>query len=197
MGETARLFIAVPVAEEVRRAAARLIGGLRDSGADFKWVEPENLHLTLRFLGATPRDRLPEIEALLRRAAQRRRFEASFTGVGAFSSWDDPRVVWVGVGQGAGELAALAESLGPSEAGRPFAAHLTIGRRRGLDGLGAAARMRRRPDDRKEVRWSAWAAAAQAGFPELRQMVDKIVLFESRLTPRGPVYLIRREQSLL
>ena len=179
MGGTARLFIAVPVAEEVRRAAARLIGGLRDSGADFKWVEPENLHLTLRFLGATPLDRLPELEALLRRSAQRRRFEASFAGVGAFSSWDDPKVVWVGVGQGAGELAALAESLGPSEEGRPFAAHLTIGRRRGRRGL-------------DELR----GAAAKAGFPELRQVVDKVVLFESRLTTRGPIYSVRKEEVL-
>ncbi|MDD5627429.1 MAG: RNA 2',3'-cyclic phosphodiesterase [Elusimicrobia bacterium] len=177
---TARLFIAVPAADEVRRAAARLIAELRLSGADFKWVEPENLHLTLRFFGATPLERLPEIESLMGKAARRPRFAVSFGPVGAFNSWEDPKVLWVGVGQGAAELAALAESLGASAEGRPFSAHLTIGRRRGR---GGGERLK--------------AAARRAGFPELRQEVDRIVLFESRLTAQGPAYSIRKEESFL
>lgn len=179
MSQTARLFIAVPAADDVRRAAARLITELRLAGADFKWVEPENLHLTLRFFGATPLDRVSRIEALLSRAARRPRFGISFGPVGAFDSWDDPKVVWVGVDRGAAELAALAETLGASEEGRPFSAHLTIGRRRSRGGL---ERLR--------------AAALRAGFPDLRQDVDRIALFESRLTPRGPTYLVRREAPL-
>jgi len=176
MGQTARLFIAVPVSDEVRRAAARLIAELRLSGADYKWVEPENLHLTLRFLGATPLERIPGIEAILRRAAQRPRFEISFGAVGAFDSWDDPRVVWLSADEGAAELAALAKLLGASEEGRPFSAHLTIGRRRSRSGL---ERLR--------------AAANRAGLQGLRQAVEKVVLFESRLTPQGPKYLVRSE----
>jgi 2'-5' RNA ligase len=179
MAQTARLFIAVPVCDEIRRAAAELIAGLRLSGADFKWVEPENLHLTLRFFGSTPLERLPEIEALMLRAAQRPRFEIAFGSVGAFSSWDDPKVVWVGLDSGALELAALAEALGASEEGRPFSAHLTIGRRRSRGGL---ERLK--------------AAAERAGLPRLRQTVDRVVLFESRLTPQGPKYLVCREGFL-
>jgi 2'-5' RNA ligase len=174
--QTARLFIAVPVADEVRRAAARLIAELRLAGADYKWVEPGNLHLTLRFFGATPLERLAEIEVLMRRAAQRPRFEVSFGVVGAFDSWDDPKVVWVGVTKGGAELGALAKACGGAEEGRPFSAHLTIGRRRGTTG-------------RDRLR----AAALQSGFPELRQVVDRVVLFESRLTLRGPTYLSRGE----
>ena len=179
MAQTARLFIAVPVADEVRRAECRLVDELRLAGADCKWVEPENLHLTLRFFGATPLDQLPQLEALLNQAAQMPRFEASFAGLGAFHSWENAQVVWVGVEQGAAQLAALAQALGASEEGRPFSAHLTIGRirsRRGLDRLKAAA--------------------AKAFFSEVRQAVDKIVLFESRLTPQGPVYLVRKEEAL-
>ena len=179
MSQTARLFIAVPVSDEVRRAAARLIAELRLSGADYKWMQPDNLHLTLRFFGATPLERIPELEALLRRVAQRPRFEISFDSVGAFDSWDDPKVVWVGVDRGAAELAALAEALGASEEGRPFSAHLTIGRRRSRGGL---ERLR--------------AAALQAGFQESRQIVDRVVLFESCLTPQGPKYVVRGEAPL-
>ena len=176
MSQTARLFIAVPVSDEVRLAAARLIAELRLSGADCKWVEPENLHLTLRFFGETPLERIPVIEHLMRRAAQRPQFEVSFGEVGAFDSWDDPQVVWVGVGSGAAGLAALADALRASAEGRPFSAHLTIGRRRSGTGW---ERLR--------------AAALQAGSLESCQTVDRVVLFESRLTLRGPTYLVRGE----
>ena len=159
-----------------RRGSSRSCGS---RGADYKWVEPDNLHLTLRFFGATPLERIPELEALLRRAAQRPQFEISFNFVGAFDSWDDPKVVWVGVDRGAAELAALAEAFGASEEGRPFSAHLTIGRRRSRSGL---ERLR--------------AAALRAGFLELRQIVDRVVLFESRLTPQGPKYVVCREAQV-
>jgi 2'-5' RNA ligase len=180
MPRTARLFIAVPVADVVRRAMARLIADLRLAGADYKWVEPENLHLTLRFFGATPLERIAEIESLMRRAAQRPRFEVSFGTLGAFDSWDDPKVLWLGVDKGEAELAALAEDLGAAEEGRRFSAHLTIGRSRGRRGL---ERLK--------------AAALHAGLPELRQIVDKVVLFESRLTPKGPTYWALREAGLM
>jgi 2'-5' RNA ligase len=176
MPGTARLFIAVPVAEEVRRSAAQLIAQLRLSGADYKWVEPENMHLTLRFLGATPLERIPELESLMVRAAKRPRFEIAFSSVGAFDSWDDPKVLWVGIARGAAELAALAEALGACEGGRPFSAHLTIGRRRSRNRL---ERLK--------------AAARRDAFAEIRQAVERIVLFESRLTPLGPIYSACKE----
>jgi len=177
--QTARLFIAVPVADEVRRAAAGLIQELRASGADYKWVEPDNLHLTLRFLGATPLEGLPRIEELMRRAAQRPSFEVCFGGFGAFSSWQEPRVVWVGVGRGAAELAAIAADLGPTDDEKPHSAHLTIGR------------MRSRRNLERLVK-----AAAAARFQELHQKIGEIVLYESFLTPQGPVYAVRIRQKL-
>jgi 2'-5' RNA ligase len=117
MPETARLFVALPVDEAVRAAAAEIIDGLRKTGADYKWVEPRNLHLTLRFFGETPLDRIPQIEALMADASVRPPFELVFSGLGAFSSWEDPRVVWLGVGRGARELAELAGALGGARMG--------------------------------------------------------------------------------
>jgi len=178
MPATARLFIALPVDEAVRSAAAKLIAELEKTGADYKWVAPRNLHLTLRFFGETPLERIPELEALLKAAARRPPFELVFSGLGAFSSWDDPKVVWLGVSQGARDLAELAAALGAGEEGRPFAAHLTIGRRRGRGDI----------EKLKE--------AVAAGAPELRQQADRIALFESRSGSHGPVYSVRKEERL-
>lgn len=178
MPATARLFIALPVDEAVRSAAAKLIVGLGRTGADYKWVEPRNLHVTLRFFGETLLERIPELEALLKAAARRPPFELVFSGLGAFPSWEDPRVVWLGVSQGGRELAELAAALGAGEEGRPFAAHLTLGRRRGRCGF------------------EGLRTAAAAGAPELRQQAGRIALFESRLGSQGPVYSVRKEERL-
>lgn len=176
MSEALRLFIAVPVSDEVRLAAAKLIETLRACDADVKWVEPENLHLTLRFLGATAPERLPEIEALMAQVAVRPAFRLSYSGIGAFPSWKELRVVWVGLKEGVTELSEMAKALGPSPEGRPFAAHLTIGRVR-------------RGGELEKV-------ATEVRFPELSQNVDNLVLYESRLMPQGPVYTVRKKIPL-
>jgi len=175
-----RLFIAVPAAPDVRCAAAGIIAELRSAGADCSWVAPGNLHITLRFLGATPADRFPEVETLLLEAAQRPAFELGFGGLGVFASWEQPKVLWLGVLRGAAELCAMAAALGPPEAGRPFSAHLTFGRLRSRRNL---ERLRQ--------------TAASARLPDMSQRVDKLVLYESRLTPQGAVYTALREAALL
>ena len=174
-----RLFIAVPVSDDVRLWAAGLIARLRRTGADYRWVAAENLHLTLRFYGSVPEDRIPDIEAAMRTAAQRPVFDISFSGLGAFASWENPRVVWVGVGDGIAQLCELAAALGPPEEGRPFSAHLTLGRMRSrlnLDRLVEAVGAEPRPG--------------------LRQKAAGIRLYESRHTPQCSVYRVLNEQLL-
>ena len=165
-----RLFIAVPVPEEVRRAAAAAIEALSRTGADFRWVDPGTLHLTLCFLGATPTEKIPELEAGLERAARRAPFEIVWGGLGAFPTPESPRIVWVGVSEGRSELEALA-ACWPQPTERPWSPHLTLGRRRGRPKLEALKR-------------------ALAALPPLgvRQRVERIVLYESRLTAEGPVH---------
>lgn len=174
-----RLFIAVPVGAQVRRLAAELSAQLAASGADYKWVEEQNLHITLRFLGATPESELARITEAMRWAAARPPFEIAFGGLGAFSSWQDPRVIWIGVVQGAAELSALAAALGPSQGGKPFSAHLTLGRMRSRRNINLLA-----------------GVAATAQFPQLSQRVAAIELIESRLTSQGSIYQVRREELL-
>lgn len=145
MAELIRSFIAVLLPEEVRRAVAMTIEELKVYRADVGWVRPENLHLTLRFLGEQGERELERArEALGEAAAQASPFAVGLKGLGAFPLRGRPRVVWVGVAEGADRLvglqaaveAALAvRGFHPEE--RPFHPHLTIGRVRGSRGVEA------------------------------------------------------------
>jgi 2'-5' RNA ligase len=115
---TARLFIAVSLDERIKLALKDAIQDLHKLPCDCAWVNPQNWHITLRFLGQTSLERLPELRTLVRKAAQRPAFEVAFSGFGAFPGWAHPRVIWIGIGTGAEELREMAAELGPSEVGR-------------------------------------------------------------------------------
>ena len=172
-----RLFYAVPVPAEAREKVGELIdrvqAGVGDGTARIRWVRVDGLHLTLRFLGATPERLRPQLEAAADSvAAAAAPFEVVLSGGGAFPSLARPRSLWVGVQEGGPELAALADGLSAlsREVGleletRPFAAHLTIGRTDGVR-LGPVA---------------ARALAEAASEVEVRFDADRVVLFRSHL----------------
>jgi len=168
-----RLFIAVPADEPVKAAAAAAVERLRRAGGDYRWVDPRDMHTTLRFLGETPEADIPAVEGLMRRAAAATRpFEVVFGGVGGFDSLDAPRVVWVGLQEGLEPLGRLADLLGRDEP-RPFSPHLTLGRRR------------------REPTPDGLIAALRAEPPlALRRGVDRISLYASRPAPFGHAYEI-------
>lgn len=174
---TLRLFFAVPVPGTARAKVGELIDEVQSSVGDgtarIRWVRVEGLHLTLRFLGPTPEDRRPALEAAADAiAASMAPFEVRLAGGGAFPSLARPRSLWVGVDQGADRLAELADRL-TAAAGdcglvldtRPFAPHLTVGRTDGVR-LGPAA---------------AVILAEAAEELDVRFDVDRIVLFRSIL----------------
>jgi len=159
---------------------ARLISALRRTGADFKWVSPDRMHLTLKFLGNVAPQRVVAVSTAVGEAVGRfAPFRIRLAGVGAFPSLSSPRVVWVGVGEGSSDLRHLAAAVDDALAGvgfererRPFSAHLTLGRRRSARNLA----------ELKE-------ALAQHGDYEGPEVsVDRVVLFSSVLHPTGPVY---------
>jgi len=142
-----------------------------------RWVRVDGLHLTLRFLGATPDVRQPAlaaaIEAAIRGVAP---FRVVLSGGGAFPNPTRPRVLWIGIVEGvkalaslAGQLNGLLRPLGWPPEGRPFAPHLTLARADGIPG--ADVRARRLIEVARDVRLS-WE-------------VDRIVLYKS-LLGRGP-----------
>ncbi len=174
-----RLFIAVAADAEVQAAAASVVLRLRRVPADYRWVDPRDMHVTLRFLSETPEDKLPEIEALMRRcAAQTAPFELAYGGVGAFDSMEDPRVVWLGLEDGTAPMGHLADRLGREEP-RPYAPHLTLGRRRGAYST---------PE--------FLAALKEEPVLGLRRLATKISLYASRPAPFGHAYEILLEADL-
>ncbi|MDH5590057.1 MAG: RNA 2',3'-cyclic phosphodiesterase, partial [Gemmatimonadota bacterium] len=93
-----RLFIAVNLPGKERQRIYRASSRLRDQGLPVGWIDPENYHLTLKFLGQVRADRIPAIEAALRKvAADNGPFPISLGGFGAFPTVRRPRVLWLGV----------------------------------------------------------------------------------------------------
>jgi 2'-5' RNA ligase len=162
-----RLFYAVPVPEAARERIgelmARVQGEVGDGTARIRWVRVEGLHLTLRFLGPTPEDRLEPLQAGadgVARAATA--FEIELDGGGAFPSLAQPRTLWLGVTEGADRLASLAEGLTSAaiECGlvldtRPFTPHLTIARTDGVRQAPIAARVLGQLAEELDVRFTA------------------------------------------
>ena len=131
-----RTFIAVELSAPLQQAIETLTQGFKNSGADIKWVGPHNCHLTLKFLGPTRLQQIDKIKDALHHLAQKTRpFFISLDGCGVFPSWDEPRVIWLGVTNGSQELTQLAQNieegllrLGFSKEKRAFTSHITIGR---------------------------------------------------------------------
>jgi 2'-5' RNA ligase len=173
----------VPVADEVREAVARLMEELAGAPIDVRapgqprWVRTEGLHLTLRFLGATPDVRVQELSAALDAVARQvAPFRIELTGGGAFPNPQRPRVLWLGIGAGSGELGDMArrinvelERLGWLADDRPFNAHLTLARTDGI--AGSDERARRLIDLGRDLRLD-WQA-------------DSLILYKSH-AGRGP-----------
>jgi 2'-5' RNA ligase len=189
-GSPLRLFIAIPAPPAVRQAADRVIAGLRGAG-DVRWVTPERLHLTLKFLGATPPEKVEGISAAL---AEKANVFSSFMvylgGAGAFPNRRRPQTVWMGVeGEGTAALARLAEEIdeavhpfGFDREKRAFRAHLTIGRVKSQHGL-------------REL--SARLGALESGSAEpVPWPVEEFHLVQSILRPDGPEYTPLRRYSL-
>jgi RNA 2',3'-cyclic 3'-phosphodiesterase len=149
-----RAFIAVEIGRGVAARLGTLQRQLQEGGTDAAWVNPESMHITLKFLDDVPSQQLPAISAALMDIASRRpAFALTVAGLGAFPNPDHPRVLWVGVTDGANELMALAReveqacvALGLPRAEQPFHPHITLGRVRSGTGIGALSRKIRRGD---------------------------------------------------
>jgi 2'-5' RNA ligase len=147
-----RLFVAIPIPSAAREGIVGVVDAVRAAGdptvRDVRWVRLDGLHLTLRFLGPTDEERVGEVTtAVDRTAAAIEPFNVVVTGGGAFPSAARPRALWLGVTDGATELAtaaaqlddALADAGWPREE-RPFRAHLTLARSDGVRAGPAVAR---------------------------------------------------------
>ncbi len=143
-----RTFIALNLPSRERQRIHRAVRGLREEGLPVRWVEPVNLHLTLKFLGEIRAERLADVEAALARvAAATPPFTLALEGFGAFPTLRRPRVIWMGA-QATPELRCLKQDLewaladcGFEAETRAFHPHLTLGRADAEDGAGAFRRL--------------------------------------------------------
>ena len=133
-----RAFVAIfppPGAREALLRAARR----HPVSGEVRWIPPSNVHLTLKFLGDVTDEQLGRIDAALGEVSGRHGpFEIVPSNLGAFPSSRKARILWAGVGEGSERLRALAddvcsslEPLGFAREGRPYTAHVTLGRARG------------------------------------------------------------------
>ena len=175
-----RLFVAIQIGEDVRQNLAALQARLRKCCPNVRWTTPENIHMTLVFLGDAPAEMAPDISAVLAKAVEAiPAFSFGVGELGLFGPVRAPRIVWVGVNEGAAPLLVLYQSaatqlgtLNLTLETREFAPHLTIGRikcARDAQGLADAVK-----------------AESSPIYGSVR--VDSIQLMRSELLPQGVRY---------
>jgi 2'-5' RNA ligase len=183
MARRMRTFIAVAVDKRTRDRVADLQETLAESGADVKWVEEKNLHLTLLFLGEVDERSVPDVcRAVASVAAEREPFEMTVGSVGGFPNAHRPKTLWVGVDEGKEELIALHDELELPllELGcyrreaRKYTPHLTLGRVK-------------RDEDAEAL---AGPLAKHGEWEGGRTLVNEVLVMSSELRYEGPEYTV-------
>lgn len=178
VSERVRCFIAVDVEEsDIVGKITKIQEELEGTGTRLKTVEPENLHITLRFIGEIPK---PVVEAIKEKLStlEFKSFTINFSGVGAFPRVEKPRVIWVGVDKGRDELSELSNrvnkllsSLKIPKENKEFVPHLTI------------ARVKSYPSPKLPKVIMRLKDVAIGSMK-----VDNVKLKKSTLTSKGPIY---------
>ena len=134
-----RLFIALDIDDDIRQRIQRFLEGVSGFAPDARWVRPESLHVTLKFIGEKPIEIMEEIKHFLS-GIRSESFEITFRGYGFFPTAKAARVFWVGIESGP-QLSSLAKAvdnstsaLGIPKEDHPFAPHLTLARGGGRSG---------------------------------------------------------------
>ena len=104
-GEKLRTFIAIGLPAEIKAFLGKLQETLKKSNADVKWVKPENIHLTLKFLGEREKKKIDEIIKIIDDVSSEASvFQLEISSIGAFPKKEYPRVIWVGLNEGDKEI---------------------------------------------------------------------------------------------
>ena len=177
-----RLFVAIDLDEAARAAIAdeqrRLKAAIGETRSSIRWVRPDHMHLTLVFLGEVAEAHAPPIVDAINEPVTQASFDLGFGGIGVFPPRGAPSVLWVGAVTGAREsielqreLADRARRLGVALESRPFHPHLTLARWKTSRGADRAR---------------ALAAGGDRVVAAIH--VDRVTLYQSRLSPAGPSY---------
>jgi RNA 2',3'-cyclic 3'-phosphodiesterase len=185
-----RLFVALDIDDSIRDRIARFLDGVRGFALDARWVRPESLHVTLKFIGERSGDESERIKRALETIAADR-FEMNLRGYGFFPGARAPRVFWVGI-EADRELTSLAATVDENMARldipkeeHAFSPHLTLAR--GVGGSGSPRWRKKDGPNRSFQRLQEKLAALPA--PEFGTMTAReFFLYQSQLSPGGSKY---------
>jgi 2'-5' RNA ligase len=180
MSNIIRTFIAVEIPEKIISSIARVQEGIKNYGFKIRWVRPESIHLTLKFLGNIEAADTENVgRAVFRASKEYTPLSLQVKGIGVFPGIKRPRVVWVGI---TGQLETLfglqktldknLEAIGFSKEKRPFKGHLTLGR------------------IKKKIDTNTFIEALDTfgNFETETFTADRVVLYKSELKASGAVY---------
>ncbi len=173
-----RIFVALDIPDDVRQAIRNLIGKLEKTCRGARWVRVEGMHVTLKFIGEVPLEKVERIKVELAGLRSGAPVDLNFRGVGFFPNDRHPRVFWAGI-ESTANLAEIAmeverhlENLGVAREQRPFHPHLTLARFKSEDGL-------------QQLRETLRNLGAQE-FGSTR--TGDLHLYQSQLNPKGAIY---------
>jgi 2'-5' RNA ligase len=177
-----RTFIAVALLDAIRKKTVALQDELAQTGAQVKWVEPENLHVTMLFLGEVEDKEIARVCKIAQEAVDGQGpFPMTVESVGCFPHPRRPRTLWAGIGQGTQQLVTIHDQMEPPlmdlgyrREERKFTPHITLGRVKSDH-----------PTDKL-----AAALSKNAGWKGGDMTVQEIHIMGSELTPDGPVYTV-------
>lgn len=189
-----RAFLALEFPDTLKGVYAEALRGFEERFSDLRWVCPECLHLTLRFLGEITEAMAEDLREPVLDAARAVGATRLVVGeAGYFGPRSAPRVLWLAVAEGEQKLARLqpaletaSRRLGLAPEKKPWSAHVTVARSRRRQG---GRRRRGSEGVRRPVRADEWLETASSSpLPGTGFVMDGVTLLRSRTTPDGPVY---------
>jgi 2'-5' RNA ligase len=177
---TIRVFIAIEIDSEIKNKLSEYLSKLKRTGADVKWVAPENIHLSLKFIGDIEKEALINMNKVISDAVSSiEPFSISIGNIGAFPSLNKPRVVFVCVQEQGNNLLKIyerldkgVEPLGIKKESRKYVGHITLGRVKSQKNI---SKLKNTLNSETERYFG-------------REKVTSLSLIQSRLTPTGPLY---------
>lgn len=185
-----RIFIGIDLKDEIRGKIGRFLDGVSGFAPEARWVRPESLHVTLKFIGEQKPEQIAAITERLRRV-RASTFDIRLSGYGFFPTVKAPRVFWTGIhggaalGQLAGDIDLATVELGVPREDRAYSPHLTLARAGGRSG-DPKWRKGDGPNSVFAVLQKRLTAMTELEFGTMT--AGEIILYQSQLSPGGSKY---------
>jgi 2'-5' RNA ligase len=191
MSKLLRLFIAVNISMELKGQISGILSKCKNIEPSIKWVNQKDIHITLKFLGETPEEKLKNIELALKDICSLHSvFTLNMKRVGVFPNVKRPRIIWLGIDKGSKCLTDINKDLeeilfkaGFPKENKEFKSHITLGRVKDFSNV-------------KDMDNVLKSISQEELNSLIEQKIDKISLMKSTLYSTGPVYEVLSEYSL-